>query len=833
MPSRDILNRKVHKEGVERLIPKATRIFTDRKEAQKSFFEMIEKAKQEGFQDYYVMNYYGSCGIGKTALLAELEKNVRLQYKHAIILHYDFRGTYLDDEKIILDRIAWQLQQAIPRLNFPLYNMACFLLNQSEGQISNNSINKNTIIDNPILALLADLFAEITGMGYLSIVREAAVKLSKPVKELFSQNKDYYKKCIQQMRNMTSNELKNNLPLYFALDINECDHDPIYAFFDTYEAYTHDTVKDEWLHGRNGLARNLGDAVFIIAGQNKLKWQEDDFWEHRLDSHIIQNLSKEDSVDFLTSCNVMPESLCNEIFQLTNGSPLWLDLCVGQYFNLKNNNQDVNIQSIGSKKTDLVDRHLQYVSKHMRDVYCLVSAMKQWNDELLSIALDAINIQVSIPEFEELLEQPYISYDENTEVYSISYEIGEILKTKLSEKVLSKTLDCVMAYLETHRRGDTLLIDEKAINCFAVALRIADNLSQMSSIPNGLMDITCLFGEYQLKMFCYSSAIDFLATAVHQATQTVGTNSIKTRYIKSRLALALDRSGKVNDAIELYKELMSTSDSTTDKEDDYLSIRNNFAILYKNIGKIDAAYKLQKDVLDYSIATHGLDHPSTWRAQNNMALTYRELGSFDRARELQESVYAKRKERFGMVDPETINAALNLANTYMTLAMNDSNLTQKCENLFNTALTQARKLPSKDILVLLEVENSYAKFEATIGHYQEAEQLIQEVVEGKQRLFGEARFSVLYALQQYAAILIYERKKYECEKIIERIKQYEELLSNSSQNVAKRILLFLQIWECGLCEPYMDGSISKEQFEQSIKNFQNGAEPYSQVSSII
>ena len=111
--------------------------------------------------------------------------------------------------------------------------------------------------------------------------------------------------------------------------------------------------------------------------------------------------------------------------------------------------------------------------------------------------------------------------------------------------------------------------------------------------------------------------------------------------------------------------------------------------------------------------------------------------------------------------------------------------------------------------------------------------MIQEVVDGKQRLFGEARFSVLYALQRYAAILIYEKKRPECKKIIERVKQYEDLLKNSSQNVAKRILMFLQMWDNGLYEPYLNGIMSLEQLEQSISNFINEAKLYGQVTPVI
>lgn len=821
MPSREKINREMHNESS---IPKATRRFTDREEERKRFLKLIEKAKREAFDDYYVINFYGSCGVGKTALLAELERNVREQDKHAIILHFDFRSIYLDDEKLILDRLEWQLQQVIPRLNFPLYNMACFLLNQSEGQIINNENNKRAISTNPILALLVDLFAEITGLGYISIVREAAVTLSKPVRDLFSKNKDYYKRCIQHMRNMGPNELRHNLPLYFARDVNEYDHDTLYVFFDTYEAYTHETVKDEWIHGMHGLVRNLGDAVFIIASQHKLKWQEDDFWKPRLESHIIHNLSVKDSVDFLSSCDVTPKSLCHEIFQLTNGSPLWLDLCVGQYFNLKNSGQDINIQSIGSKKSDLVDRHLKYVSKHMRDVYCLISAMKQWNDELLDMVLDAINIRMSVTEYDELLEQPYITYNDNTGVYSLSYEVGEILKTKVSEKILSKTLICIMTYLKNQSLGEPLLTDERTVNTFSIALKIAFNLSELSDTPIDLIDITCKFGWYQMQRFCYSSSIDFLTMAINLSKMCTGENSEKTRFAKSRLAIVLERTSTIREAIKINEELLSTSNSETNKDHDYMSVRNNLANEHRSIGNMCRALSLQKEVLDYIIAKYGEDNEDTWHAQNNIALTYNDLDLYDKAREIQEQVYEKRKIHFGIEHIETISAALNLANTYMTLAkLNHSknDYMTKSEDLLRTGITYARKLPPKDFRFLLCVEHSLARCEAKIGNYTEAEKLIQEVIEGRKRILGEAHIAVLDALYIYAVVLYLEKKQPDCATVINQIKQYKTSLDNYLGRKGEMIVKLVDLWDSGMMEQHINDSTSFDQLECLIINSRN------------
>jgi len=54
-----------------------------------------------------------------------------------------------------------------------------------------------------------------------------------------------------------------------------------------------------------------------------------------------------------------------------------------------------------------------------------------------------------------------------------------------------------MTYLKNQPLGEPLLTDERTVNTFAVALKIAFNLSKLSDAPIDLINITCKFGWYQ------------------------------------------------------------------------------------------------------------------------------------------------------------------------------------------------------------------------------------------------------------------------------------------------------------------------------------------------
>ena len=109
---------------------------------------------------------------------------------------------------------------------------------------------------------------------------------------------------------------------------------------------------------------------------------------------MIDHLSKTDSIDFLQECNISDIELCNQLFELTQGEPVYLDLCVDQYEELIEQGIHPGINHFGKDVGVLVDRHLQYIEPRLIDCIIVMACMKKWTKRLLSSVLQ--NLQINL-----------------------------------------------------------------------------------------------------------------------------------------------------------------------------------------------------------------------------------------------------------------------------------------------------------------------------------------------------------------------------------------------------------------------------------------------------
>ena len=70
----------------------------------KLYFDLTDRAQRERFEGYYVVNFYGEPGIGKSALLRQIESRLQTEAKalpkkeRPVILRADFDNPALSSE---------------------------------------------------------------------------------------------------------------------------------------------------------------------------------------------------------------------------------------------------------------------------------------------------------------------------------------------------------------------------------------------------------------------------------------------------------------------------------------------------------------------------------------------------------------------------------------------------------------------------------------------------------------------------------------------------------------------------------------------------------------
>ena len=119
----------------------------------------------------------------------------------------------------------------------------------------------------------------------------------------------------------------------------------------------------------------------IIAGRGKLKWEQiNPDWEGSLDQHLLGSLSERDA-ELLHEAGISDQTLIKEIYQLTGGVPLYLDICVDRYYSIVEKGNTPSIEDMGSNTYELIS-----FVKYMDDSKALVilSCLEDWTDDLLN-----------------------------------------------------------------------------------------------------------------------------------------------------------------------------------------------------------------------------------------------------------------------------------------------------------------------------------------------------------------------------------------------------------------------------------------------------------------
>ena len=461
------------------------RPFSGRNDFRLAYFRLIEKAIREGFKNYYVVNYYGDPGHGKSALLRRLEtelmgddsalpedavreeclaakKRVRARCgeKKPVVLRADFDDPGLSSVRDILFAFRTQLVQQTD-MAFPFFDLAMELLYQKQGRyLKNVEREQKSLTDDPVLGFLWDAVSDATPAGTIIGAARALAGVSEKVQTLLRDRKETFKATYGEIRGLDVPELLRRLPLYFAMDVNATDLPLICVFLDTYEmAYSraegagYQAGLDEgWLAGPFGLIRNLGNAVFAVAGREKLDMGGEE-WKpvclgaedrEHLPQKRLDPLSENETRSFLTGCG-LTETLAAELYDLTDGDPVYLELCLDQYESMRAAGREPRGKAdFGGSVERLVERHTRYLPAHLREPLGVLAALERWDDTRYAVLQRELPLPLPIPESEGYIRLTGLSYVRREKgAWALHHTMAGVLATMLSSgarTLLAQTL---------------------------------------------------------------------------------------------------------------------------------------------------------------------------------------------------------------------------------------------------------------------------------------------------------------------------------------------------------------------------------------------------------
>ena len=206
-------------------------------------------------------------------------------------------------------------------------------------------------------------------------------------------------------------------------------------------------MKDMWLRGDEGVILRTPGVLWVIAGREKLKWGENDKdWEETLEQHRLGDLAFNDADEFLKEAGILDNNLREQIYKITNGTPVYLDLCVSTYEDLKRTGQEITINKFGETKEELVERYVRYMDNQTREIVYMLAQLGNWNDEIVYEVGKKVIPNFSIEKYETIKKLSFVY--ENDGEYYIHKTIEEVLNKKCPRIIIERNSKILSKYLQ-------------------------------------------------------------------------------------------------------------------------------------------------------------------------------------------------------------------------------------------------------------------------------------------------------------------------------------------------------------------------------------------------
>lgn len=810
--------------------PTAVKEFTDRVEPRKAFWDRYQKMAAEGST---LITFYGAGGVGKTALLKKLESEIKsrdaITGKECKYVQYDF--SISTELREVLKTFKFQLSNY--GCTFPLFDAGNYYFSLKTGQditplkarsmlekipwlnvIRGKLEQANAIAGqaSPILTTAKTFFAATddvlktfplmkTITTCFSIVDTMLVKYMEMTETLDDDHAEIRRQLNARSQEKNPVALYEYLPTLFAQDVADwmqATDNKLVMLLDNYESLISATAlateeqlkRDLWLRGDEGLIFMIPDTLWTIAGRNKLRW--DGELADELEQHLIKALSPEDSNWFLQRAGIADENLRGELVKLTEGYPIFLDLCVDVYFEYKQRHgTEPTIDAFGQKRQDVVARIFRYLdadkddaAKDMLEFLCVLNV---WTDEL---AVDiggrvlhnfSRNTYKRVKEFTFIQEERVANDDLDLTLYRFDKTIQSIIIATCDEKLISDVKRGTNDYFQKFF-AENKIFDSK--NIFYLKLwtelvvRLTDDADELSKqFDDAIKDI---FDELFV-IANYNTAEEILNLFMSRIETLNGTDNISYAAFEFQLSDLKQFQAKfeeayafANSAYEKFSRLLG------EKHNDTINAMSNLAVTLNCLGRYDEALTLNEKVLELRKETHDDNHPDTINALEALATTLSDLGRYNEALQLNEQVLTLRKELLGDKHIHTINAMHNLAVVFDDLGRYDEAL-----QLNEQVLELRKEVLGDDHPDTIAIMQNLAVTLNELERFDEALTLNEKILALMKNLYGDEHLETILVMHNLAVSLDclerYEEALTLEEKVLSTLR---ELLGNNHPGIS-------------------------------------------------
>lgn len=620
---------KMSKSNVENGIEKVevNKVFTDRISARDAFWKSYDEINSD-LENYKVLSYYGLGGIGKTTLIEKLISEVK--EKDGSFINFNFEYYSSIDKVLVLRDLGSKLFK-LDKDRFKFYRFRIALsryAEETEQELEIKNENSSFLSKNAIADLCLDLTESIPDilekapfLGKLVTGIRLADKTRQVIKNQIDINA--MKSTLEDIKSKEIKELVDKMHEYFAEDLAESMlsiNKPLVIFVDTYEKFTDALVEDFGKFNEAWLKKIVSTAqgiLWVFSGREALDWEE----SFEVENIELNYLSLDDSKSFLVNAGVN-EALVEGIYNLTEGNPVFLDICVDRYYELLEENKTPTIEDFGETKEKLLERYAKYMKSNIKSIAHFLSYIENWDDEeLLDLKKRSNLLSFNYEDYEILKSHSFIKEDGNK--FFMNRTVKDVFYDDISQ--------------EMKKEYNKILLDYYMENAL-------DNKKSLESIE-------------------YAS----LATKELTRIKTVIDEDWIARFVElNQILIELSNSGKIQDVLLLRKNI----EDYFDKDKDNLSpfeigaYYKNLLLIADDLNVIDnksEAINIYESVYNTYIE-NGVNNMEAFNILEKIAGIYEYNDEFIKARDIYKELYLKYNELYGRCDEDTIRMMKAFAN---------------------------------------------------------------------------------------------------------------------------------------------------------------------------
>jgi tetratricopeptide (TPR) repeat protein len=792
-------------------VEQANRIFTDREEPRKAFWDKYFQYKDNMVNQVRnpitILTYYGIGGIGKSTLLYKIQEELD-EYKAKAnkkdVIPYVYYDMKTDTSKrAILEGLRKILIKNYG-FEFPVFDLALNIYLLKIGKNVTLKELDGIISSNQYVGVATDIAsAGVDLLNAVPLAGPVTVGTLKIIDKLIAnqRNKSANRKIeLSNLQKDSPEDILKNLQLNFAKDLadnlKEAKY-PLVVFLDTYEMLVNELasigeplMNDAWLRDiHNGLVTYTPNVIWVIAGREIIKWDHiNSEWKDNFEQHLVGDLSKVDTMKFLIESGISDLQVQEQIYEITKGTPVYLDICVNNYYYLMNSNMEITKKSLGNDQRELVKRFMVYTDGTQKDILYIISCLDSWTEDyLIKIAtenyypisvtaiktleglsfvetMDGINFRLHQLVKEILYEQCNIDLKRKIMGYDRKYNKEKLNKVDPTSeeyfRLLKNYINCSIHqmdiqfdikefYQEVSDNYIKQLINtfqyDEACQIYELILRIAEPDMKDTYV---VADIYQKYSECLMSAGKYRDMLYYGEKAVSLLNKSSGEDSIQAidaQYTLCRLYCTL---GRTREAFEIAKTVLKQRKGILgDEHPDTINAMNIMAYIYYALGRLKDGLEISEKVLEQRRRILGEEHLDTIAAMNNISICYSDLGRTKEAIELSEKVLELRNKRLGEEHPDTIMAFNNLA-----LKFNEVGRNKEAVEILEKVLAQRKRIFGDEHPDTIQAMHNLSIIYSNIGRVNEALELSEKVLGLRKEIMGEEHPETIQAMHNLSII---------------------------------------------------------------------------------